>query len=81
MSDLDGQLAWAINTWAVTHTPLDRGQVESLTKHLTAEGFRKPVTDPFEGLKALRPTVERMFKSADEFLGGKPRATAADSTD
>jgi hypothetical protein len=74
---LDGELAWAIGCWAADGDDSDlnsRSNIESLTRHLSARGFtNKAPADPIEAFRKLRPTVERIFASADEFLGGPKR--------
>lgn len=74
---LDGELAWAISSWVADGDDSDlnkRSNIESLTRHLTAQGFtNKAPADPLEAIRKLRPTVERIFASADEFLGGPKR--------
>ena len=84
---LDGSLAWAIASWGdaadagTEEVTLTRAQITSLANHLTGQGFTnaKP-DDPFESLRKLRPTVERVFGGIDELLGGKPRDTASTAT-
>lgn len=79
---LDGELAWAIQSWfsqqAATNDDWFKGftpaNVESLTRHLSEKGFtNKAPADPLEAIRKLRPTVERIFASADELLGGPKR--------
>jgi len=74
---LDGELAWAIGSWADdgdTADLHDRANIESLARHLTSKGFtNKAPADPLDAIRKLRPTVERIFASADELLGGTKR--------
>lgn len=74
---LDGELAWAIGSWAAdgdTADLHDRANIESLARHLSAQGFtNKKAENPLDALRKLRPTVESIFASADEFLGGPKR--------
>jgi hypothetical protein len=74
---LDGELAWAISEWNDdTHnsdeTVLKRGEIETLTRFLTAKGYAKPkgglptLTELNQMVKAAQQTVEDFLKGPSE---------------